>query len=110
MVKVLPPYGHVSLSARDLSASNLTSSVTCQVHTQVHNVTLSMSAHPGVSSSVVGRDVGVITVLNFGQTEARWFLISQHNFSLTVVVAVTELTDESKLMWEVGNCVIGCSV
>ncbi|XP_064594529.1 transmembrane 7 superfamily member 3-like [Liolophura sinensis] len=97
VVKVLPPFGNVSLSARGLSASNLTSSVTCQVHAQVHNVTLSMSAHPGVSTSVNGHDVGVITVLRIGQTEARWFLMSQHNFSLSVVVAVTELTDQNPL-------------
>ena len=74
-----------------LKLNNIPSDVSyviCQLHTYTHNLTLSLTHKATPSTSVIGRNVGVVTVLSVNQTEATWYINSTHNTTAKALVNV----------------------
>lgn len=62
--------------------------VTCQIHSQTKNLTLSSTPTPGVGKSITGVDLGMVTVLEANQTEVTWYIMSNQSQDVQALVAV----------------------
>lgn len=62
--------------------------VTCQVHSQTKDLTLSSSPTPGIGRSITGVDLGMVTVLEANQTEVTWYIMSNQSQDVQALVAV----------------------
>ncbi|XP_061178645.1 transmembrane 7 superfamily member 3-like [Saccostrea echinata] len=75
--------------------------VTCQVHSQIKNVTLSSTPTPRVGKSLTGVDIGIVSVLQPTQTGVTWYLLSNHSEDVQVLLAVFLMSKNEPL---VGGC------
>lgn len=70
--------------------------VTCQIHSQTKNLTLSSTPTPSVGKSVTGVDLGMVTVLEANQTEVIWYITSNHSQDVQALVAVFPMSGNGK--------------
>lgn len=77
---------NTSVIVRNLSVD--ISYVTCQVHSQTKDLTLSSSPTPGIGRSITGVDLGMVTVLEANQTEVTWYIMSNQSQDVQALVAV----------------------
>lgn len=77
---------NTSVIVRNLSVD--ISYVTCQVHSQTKDLTLSSSPIPGIGRSITGVDLGMVTVLEANQTEVTWYIMSNQSQDVQALVAV----------------------
>lgn len=75
--------------------------VTCQIHSQTKNLTLSSTPTPSVGKSVTGVDLGMVTVLEANQTEVIWYITSNHSQDVQALVAVFPMSGNAPL---IGGC------
>lgn len=73
-----------------------TSYVTCQIHSHFKKLTLSSSPSRVDGESLIGYNIGMITVLETNQTDVQWFIISNYNEEFRVLVAVFTMSDNVK--------------
>ncbi|XP_062597107.1 transmembrane 7 superfamily member 3-like [Saccostrea cucullata] len=88
-----------SITLRNVTAD--ISYVTCQVHSQTKNLTLSSTPVPRVGKSLTGGDIGIVTVLEPDQTEVTWYLQSNHSQDVQVLLAVFLMSKNEPLA---GGC------
>lgn len=77
---------NTSVIVRNLSVD--ISYVTCQVHSQTKDLTLSSSPTPGIGRSITGVDLGMVIVLEANQTEVTWYIMSNQSQDVQALVAV----------------------
>lgn len=85
---------NTSVIVRNLSVD--ISYVTCQVHSQTKDLTLSSSPTPGIGRSITGVDLGMVTVLEANQTEVTWYIMSNQSQDVQALVAVFPISGNGK--------------
>ena len=74
--------------------------IVCQAHSQRSQLTLSTMAEFDDSSSVSGRDVGVVSVIS-DQSNVTWYLRSDSGAGTRVMVHATVLTANGMLTYKI---------